>query len=121
MRFLVDRCAGKKIADRLRTLGHDVAEIGDRGSDPGDTAILRWAADEKRVLVTMDKDFGALIFLSGAPHAGLIRLPHVPSKERLALIEQLLANHTPEQLEQAVVTVRGTRVRISRPNNPTQR
>jgi predicted nuclease of predicted toxin-antitoxin system len=111
---LIDRCAGRRIADRLRALGHDVAEARHSATDPGDEALLTWAFDEDRVLVTMDKDFGALIYLGGASHAGLIRLPHVPSHERVALIEQLLADYTPEQIERSIVTVRGTRVRISR-------
>jgi len=105
----------------LRALGHDVVETRERGSDPGDKTVLQWAADENRVLVTMDKDFGTLIYLGSAPHAGIIRLPHVPARERLALIEQILAHHAPEQIEQAIVTVRGTRVRISRAKPPKPR
>jgi predicted nuclease of predicted toxin-antitoxin system len=62
----------------------------------------------------MDKDFGELVHRRGASHAGLIRLPHVPSAKRLALIEQVLADYSLEQIEGAVVTVRGARVRISR-------
>ena len=114
MRFLVDRCAGRRIADRLKALGHDVAEARERTPDPGDDALLAWAVAERRVLVTMDKDFGELVYRQGAAHAGLIRLPHVPSAERVALIEQILADHSPDQIEGAIVTVRGARVRISR-------
>jgi predicted nuclease of predicted toxin-antitoxin system len=29
---------------------------------------------ESRVLVTLDKDFGELAIMKGAPHAGIIRL-----------------------------------------------
>ncbi len=114
MRFLIDRCAGRRIADRLRSLGHDVIEVRERGPDPGDDVILRWAFDEHRVLVTMDKDFGALIYREGAAHAGVIQLPHVRSDERVALIERLIGNYTPAQIEGAVIVVRGNRVRFSR-------
>jgi predicted nuclease of predicted toxin-antitoxin system len=96
-------------------LGHDVVEARERSPDPGDEALLAWAVAEQRILVTMDKDFGALIYQRSAPHAGLIRLPHVPSAKRVALIEQVLADCSPGQIEGAVITVRGTRVRISRP------
>ena len=115
MRFLIDRCAGKQIADRLRVLGHDVVEARERNPDPGDDALLAWAAAERRVLVTMDKDFGELVYFRSASHAGLIRLPHETSAKRVALIVKVLADYSPEQIEGAVVTVRGTRVRISRP------
>jgi predicted nuclease of predicted toxin-antitoxin system len=114
LRFLIDRCAGRRIADRLKALGHDVTEARERAPDPGDDALLAWAAAEQRVLVTMDKDFGTLVYQGGAAHAGIIRLPHVPSAERVALIEKLLADYRSSQIEGAIVTVRGTRVRISR-------
>jgi predicted nuclease of predicted toxin-antitoxin system len=29
--------------------------------------VLEWAVAEERVLVTMDKDFGAFVFAKGAP------------------------------------------------------
>jgi predicted nuclease of predicted toxin-antitoxin system len=115
LRFLIDRCAGTRIAGRLKALGHDVTEARERTPDPGDEAILAWAAAERRVLVTMDKDFGELVYRGGAVHAGIIRLPHLPSAQRVALIEQLLADHEANEIEGAIVTVRGTRVRISRP------
>lgn len=65
MRFLIDRCAGKTLADWLRQRGHDVLESQEGGADPGDRNLLVWAVSERRVLVTMDKDFGKLIFASG--------------------------------------------------------
>ena len=53
----------------------DVAEARERGADPGDEELLRWAAGERRILVTLDKDFGELIFTQGVAHGGLVRLP----------------------------------------------
>jgi predicted nuclease of predicted toxin-antitoxin system len=55
-----------------------------------------------------------LVFLENAPHCGLIRLPDVPAKERLRLIEDLLTRFFTELEESAIITVRGGRVRISR-------
>jgi hypothetical protein len=40
--------------------GHDVIWAGDWSDDPGDEAILARASEERRVLVTLDKDFGEL-------------------------------------------------------------
>ena len=77
--------------------------------------LLQWAAAEGRVLVTMDKDFGELIFAEGAPHCGLVRLPDVPTERRIALMERVLADYGRELSAQSVITVRGGRVRISRP------
>jgi hypothetical protein len=45
---------------------------------------------ESRILITIDTDFGQLVFLEGQPHSGLIRLPDVPSNERLLIIKDLI-------------------------------
>ena len=114
MKFLIDRCAGRLIAQWLRSKGHDVVESRERGPDPGDRVLLEWAASESRILITIDTDFGQLVFLENAPHCGLIRLPDVPAKDRLRLIEDLLTRFFTELEESAIITVRGGRVRISR-------
>jgi predicted nuclease of predicted toxin-antitoxin system len=114
MRFLIDACAGARLAEWLRSQNHDVVESRHRGLDPGDRILLQWAADENRVLVTMDKDFGKFLFVEDAPHCGLVRLPDVPARQRIALLEQVLERHTQDLSSRAVVTVRGGRIRVSR-------
>jgi predicted nuclease of predicted toxin-antitoxin system len=56
VRFLIDRCAGRRLAAWLRDQVHDVLESRTLGPDPGDLALLRWAADDGRILVTIDTD-----------------------------------------------------------------
>jgi predicted nuclease of predicted toxin-antitoxin system len=116
LRFLIDRCAGRRLADWLRQQGHDVVESRERGRDPGDRTLLEWAAADDRVLVTMDKDFGEFVFAEQAGHCGLVRLPDVPVERRIALMERVVAEYAPELSARAVITVRGGRVRISRPS-----
>jgi predicted nuclease of predicted toxin-antitoxin system len=113
MRFLIDRCAGTLIAQWLRAHGHDVVESRERGPDPGDHVILKWAAKETRILVTIDTDFGQLVFLEGQAHSGLIRLPDVPSAERLGIMEELLERFASELEGGAIITVRGGKIRVS--------
>jgi predicted nuclease of predicted toxin-antitoxin system len=98
----------------LRAKGHDVVESRERGPDPGDRVLLEWARAEDRILVTMDKDFGAFIFIDKAPHCGVIRLPDVPADRRIRLMGKVLGDHGTALLEQAIVTVRGGRIRVSR-------
>lgn len=114
MRFLIDRCAGRRVADWLRREGHDVVESRERGRDPGDRVLLEWAATEARILVTMDKDFGEFVFRDRAGHSGLVRLPDVPAETRVRLMERVLREHGDELVDRAIVTVRGGRIRISR-------
>jgi predicted nuclease of predicted toxin-antitoxin system len=70
------------------------------------------AVEEARILVTIDSDFGALVYLFGAAHAGIIRLPDVPAAARIAIIADLLNRHG-SNLPGSIVTVRGGRIRIS--------
>lgn len=113
MRFLVDRCVGRRVARWLRAAGHDVVDAPELGADPGDRALLARAYVERRVLVTLDADFGELIYLHDVPHAGLVRLPDLPTEKRIVLMAQLIDQHREALDSAAVVTVRGGLVRIS--------
>jgi predicted nuclease of predicted toxin-antitoxin system len=114
VKFLVDRCAGRRLAEWLRQQRHDVVESRERGPDPGDRILLSWAAEEGRILITMDKDFGEFIFAERSPHSGLVRLPDVSVNKRIALMEQVLTTYSSDLAAQAVVTIHGGRIRISR-------
>ena len=115
MRFLTDRCAGHRLAEWLRNGGHDVVEAQTLGPDPGDRALRERARLEKPILVTLDKDFGELIYLRQVPHSGLMLLPDVRVPQRIETVRAVIEDHLETLEEQAVVTVRGGRIRISRP------
>jgi predicted nuclease of predicted toxin-antitoxin system len=117
VRFLVDRCAGARLAQWLREQGHDVSETAAQGEDPGDAQILQRAVDDDRILVTIDTDFGLLIFGEERPHRGLVRLPDVPAEIRIAIFADLLSRHSTDLEARAIVTVRAGVVRISRPTS----
>jgi len=97
--------------------GHDVLEARLLGPDPGDSMLLKWAEEQGRILVTIDTDFGQLVYVNGALHCGIVRLPDVPSQKRIQLMEMVL-NLYGSQLEAgAMVTVRGERIRVSKPTD----
>ena len=114
MKFLVDRCAGSRLAEWLSANGHDVVESRSLGPDPGDLALLQHAAGERRILVTIDTDFGTLIFLQHIHHCGVVRLPDVPAERRIALIAEVLARHSEALESGAIITISGNRIRVSR-------
>ena len=113
MRFLVDRCAGRRLAEWLSDRGHDVLEARSLGPDPGDRALLELAESAERVLITIDTDFGELIYLHDIPHAGLVRLPDVPAAQRIALMAEVIGQHGRTLEDRAIITIRGGRIRIS--------
>jgi predicted nuclease of predicted toxin-antitoxin system len=114
LKFLVDRCAGRRLAEWLRAQGHDAVAAPDWGPDPGDQALLERATAEDRILVTMDKDFGKFLFFHGQPHCGLVRLPDLLVEERIRLMDLILESYSSDLANGAIVTVRGDRIRISR-------
>ena len=63
-------CLGRSSGE-LRAAGHDVVWSGDWEDDPGDEAILAKAHAQRRVLVTLDKDFGELAIVRRQPTAAL--------------------------------------------------
>jgi predicted nuclease of predicted toxin-antitoxin system len=97
----------------LREQGHDTIAARDLGRDPGDQALLERAVAEKRILVTIDTDFGELVFRKGEEHTGLIRLPDVPAAQRIALVQRLLHRYRGPLEQGAIITIRGGRVRVS--------
>lgn len=115
MRFLIDRCAGHRLAEWLRAQGHDVREATEVTPDPGDQALLRWAVSERRILVTIDNDFGLLIFQRNEPHTGIVRLPDLPAGQRIALMATVIERYSADLADGAIVTVGASRVRISGP------
>ena len=116
MRFLVDACAGRRLAQWLLENGHDVIEADSLGPDPGDTALLETAASSNRMLITIDTDFGELIFRHGQGHAGLVRIPDVPVEQRIALLAQVIHRYGAALEDRAIITIRGGRIRISPPS-----
>ncbi len=115
MRFLIDRCAGHRLAMALRQLGHDVVEATELGPDPGDRQLLELAHCDQRILVTIDTDFGQLVFQECLPHSGLLRLPDVPPADRIQRTVEVLSRHGEALAAGAILTVRGDRIRVSRP------
>ena len=115
MKFLVDRCVGRKLAEWLRSKGHDVLESRALGPDPGDRELLGKAAEEGRILVTIDTDFAQLVYVDRASHCGIVRLPDVPAEGRIKLMEAVFREHASDLYNQAIITVRGQRIRISKP------
>lgn len=95
LRFLVDLGVGKKVEDWLKSQGHEVACVRDLDPRMSDAEILKIAAAEHRMVITMDTDFGELVYNSGLPHAGvlLLRLEDAGSDEKVAAVAGILREH----------------------------
>lgn len=106
MKLLLDANLSPEIARLLKEAGHDAIHVSEIGllSAP-DPAIMEAAAQERRVLLTADADFGALLALGSRATPSVVLLR---SADHLRPSEQaeLLAANLPliaEDLEKGVI------------------
>ena len=97
--------------------GHDAIWSGSWPKDPGDDEILAFAHAERRILITLDKDFGELAVLKGAPHNGIVRLTGFRTTEMAAVIHHVATAYESELIAGAILTVDPKQIRI-RPSSP---
>lgn len=115
MKVLLDSCVWGGVRKALSDAGHDVIWAGDWPKDPGDQEILDRAHQERRVLVTLDKDFGELAIVHGLPHSGMIRLVDLSTSEQGRISIAVLAKYGRELEAGAIITVESARVRVRPP------
>ena len=112
MKVLLDSCVwgGTKVV--LQNAGYDTVWVRDFPNDPGDEAIVALAYQEGRVLITLDKDFGELAVVKGAPHRGIIRVVDFPAQDQGPVCVQLLRKYAKELHQGALITANRNRVRV---------
>jgi predicted nuclease of predicted toxin-antitoxin system len=115
VKLLLDTCVWGGARIPLKAAGHDVVWAGEWPEDPGDEAILARAGEERRVLVTLDKDFGELAIVRGARHSGIVRIVGLPARDHAAVCLQILALHGGLLEAGAIVTVETGRIRVRPP------
>lgn len=115
MKFLADQDVYAGTTRYLRSLGHDVVTASELGlSRASDEALLQLARNQKRILVTRDRDYGALVFVKSLG-AGVLYLRVLPSTQDAVHTElaKVLELHSEHELAKAfvVIEVGGHRIR----------
>lgn len=113
-KLLLDSCVALAVLQRLRTDGHDIVSVLERGVDPGDASVLDIATAGGRTIITIDTDFGMLVFRDGAKHAGVLRLRQATAAELADRASELVASHGDELEAGAFVTDDGDSVRVTK-------
>jgi predicted nuclease of predicted toxin-antitoxin system len=95
VKFVADECCDALLVDGLRHSGHDVLYIKEIAPGAGDDTVLQMAADQQRVLLTEDKDFGELVVRLKLPVYGivLLRINPADSRSKLARVRHLVQHH----------------------------
>ncbi len=94
-KFIVDAGVGKTIEDWLSNEGYEVFAIRTINAEMEDLDIIKMANEMDAIIITMDKDFGELVFKSKQDHSGilLLRLDDAVAEEKLAAIQNILPSH----------------------------
>jgi predicted nuclease of predicted toxin-antitoxin system len=116
VKLLLDANLSPEVGRRLKEAGHDAIHVRDIGllSAP-DPEILQAAANEERVLLTADADFGALLALGSLASPSVLLLR---SADHLRPVEQaeLISANLPlmaEDLERgAIASLTRDRLRV---------
>lgn len=100
---------------QLAADGYEVLPVRERNPHMPDAEIVRWAHQEQAIVVTMDKDFGDLIWRERLPHAGvvLLRMEDASGLERADAMHCIVRDFGAE-LPQAFTVFKNDRLRISR-------
>lgn len=98
LKFVFDVGVGKRAAEVLQSAGFDVVSILDLDPTMSDAEILSIAESDQRMVVTMDKDFGELVFHSGKKHNGvlLLRLEDADGEEKAAIVRAIIRDFVSE-------------------------
>ncbi len=114
MKFLADESVDHPVVTFLISKGIDVTAVADFARGAPDTEVLQTANKEKRILLTMDKDFGELVFREQKLSAGvvLIRLHNVPAIEKATIVYEAIDRHGDELAGSfSVITSKSIRIR----------
>ena len=123
MKFLADENFPRPALEALRKAGWDVFSIAESCPGISDDEVIAVCADQERVLLTFDKDFGELVFrrgLSAASGVALFRITPESPDDAAALALALVESQPDLAGTFCVVTRDRIRVRRMRPDRPSE-
>lgn len=115
LRFLADESCDFAVVRALRAEGYDVLAVSEVMQRTDDRELIEQASRERRILLTEDKDFGWLVYVSHTDSAGVI-LIRFPGNARQTLVDAFmdLVCTQGQKLSGAFVVVQPGHTRIRR-------
>ncbi len=117
MKILADAHISPRTVRFLRSCGHEVVRLSEvLPSDARDSELIEYARAHKRVILTQDLDFSAIIALSKQSLPSVISLRLSDSRVEAVnlLLERVLPRLEREVADGALISVGEERVRIRR-------
>jgi predicted nuclease of predicted toxin-antitoxin system len=121
MRLILNENIPKVVVEALRASGHDVLSVKEAMCGASDAAVVQRANDERRLVVTQDKDFGELAFRQGLRAVGgviLFRLTGSSADADLRRMVSVIEGRTDWAGIFAVATDTRLRLRLHPPTPP---
>jgi predicted nuclease of predicted toxin-antitoxin system len=114
LRFIADEGVEKDIVLALRKK-YNVLYVAESMQSSADDQILRKAGEENRILITLDKDFGELVYRLNQVHAGVIlcRVQSLPIGEAVMLVTETVEKYGSD-LRGAFTVIQPKNIRIRR-------
>ena len=115
MRFLADMGVSQRVAEWLRSKGHDATHLRDEGLQRlPNGEIFAKAIGENRIVLTFDLDFGEIVAGSHGQLASVIvfRLRNGRSANVVARLEDALLKAAAPLQAGAIVIVEESRIRV---------
>ena len=111
--FIIDVGVGRIIESWLQQQKFSVIGIRSLNPEMADTDIIELANKEDAIIITMDKDFGELVYHSEKAHAGvlLLRLEDATGEEKVEVIRFIIDNFK-DLLEHKFCVFKNGRLRI---------
>lgn len=115
LKFILDVGVGNKVFDFLSEQGYDTLSVSTLDHSMSDVDILSIAEQDERMVITMDKDFGELVYRSGKNHRGvlLLRLEGATGQEKVVIVRQILESFA-DQIEDSFCVFQNGQLRIRR-------
>lgn len=100
MNLVADEGVDRHIVEQLRSAGHDVVYVAELAPSISDDEVLQQANDRQAILVTIDKDFGELVFRLNRVAAGvvLLRLEGLTSATKTTIAVEAIRDHETEMI-----------------------
>ncbi|MEW6067298.1 MAG: DUF5615 family PIN-like protein [Nitrospirota bacterium] len=117
MHLFTDQDVYKITVEQLKKWGHNVVTAKELGMQRAtDRDLLKKAITTNRLLITRDKDFGALVFLEESINTGviLLRVTPITIEDIHRELRRIFQEHTEEELKHSFCVVEPHRHRIRR-------